>query len=86
MKVFRQSQVDHISKAVAVDPTIQTTLEALKDSCGHTEEYLAVLGISKGLLKRLEVWGLSKRGYKKTGAGHQCVWMLVSPEVQDAVG
>ena len=85
MKLFSVSDIRAIREAVNIDPTIQTSPGKLHEAPGVTADYLHELGISKGLLRKLETWGLAKRGYLREKSGYKAKWILVNPEAPDAV-
>lgn len=64
-----------VATAVSLDPSLQVTLEKLQEASGHEENYFESLGVRTADLKKLEVWGLAKRGYLKGKKR----WTLISP-------
>ena len=80
MRIFRDTHVRLVEAAVKADPNIQTTLEGLPKASGVTAAYMQELGLPYGLLRRLETWGLAKRGYAPTKRGKVVRWILVKPD------
>lgn len=78
--------IDVVKKALEQDNTLAASKGELEKAVGHTEEYLAYLGLSRNDLKKLERQGLALRGYaqevKKTALGRTVKgdsvrWILV---------
>jgi hypothetical protein len=84
MRVFRQSLIDRVNLAVMQAPGIMVGPAELAEAPGFTEAFLADLGVSQSDLKRLERWGLAKRGYAREKAGWRKKWVLINPNKESS--
>lgn len=80
MRIFSQTDIMVVEAAAKADPTIYVTVGKLKETSGFTAAYLATLGLDVPLLKKLESWGMAKRGYMPDKTGSKVRWILVKPE------
>jgi hypothetical protein len=68
-----------VEAALKIDPGIVSGVETVQFHPGRTEEQLAVLGLERKDLKRLEKHGLAVRGYEQTKEGLRVKWLLYVP-------